>query len=163
MQADFRVPCRVTLSLRKFGFLIHGFWASRKSSIFVIWAAPAAPKTIPTGEGLGPPRFSAPPGPPGPQKLTIPGPAQEQCIKNPSVGSVGDGGRSPCRRTSWCPAASGRACTFETRSSRSCRAPSASRRRVVAGSGRRHKSEFQNLSLSPGAGRHDATTRHESH
>ncbi len=39
------------------GFLIHDFWAGRKSSIFGVWAAPAAPKTMPKCGGLRPPYF----------------------------------------------------------------------------------------------------------
>ncbi len=31
------------------GFLIHGFWDGRESSMLEVWAAPAAPKTIPKG------------------------------------------------------------------------------------------------------------------
>ncbi len=41
----------------KLGFLMHGFWAGRKSSILGVWLAPAAPKTIPEGGGLRPPPF----------------------------------------------------------------------------------------------------------
>jgi hypothetical protein len=34
-----------------------GFWAGRASSISGIWAAPAAPKTMPKGGELRPPPF----------------------------------------------------------------------------------------------------------
>ncbi len=44
-------------------FLIHGFWAGRKSYIFGVWVAPAAPQK---GGGRSPT-------------------AQKPCIKNPSV------------------------------------------------------------------------------
>jgi hypothetical protein len=37
------------------GFLIHGFWAGRKSSIFQVWEVPAAPKAIQEGGGRSPP------------------------------------------------------------------------------------------------------------
>ncbi len=37
------------------GFLIHGCWAGRKSSMFGVWVALAAPKTIPKGGGRRPP------------------------------------------------------------------------------------------------------------
>ncbi len=37
------------------GFLIHAFWAVRKSSIFGVWTAPAAHKNIPESGGLRPP------------------------------------------------------------------------------------------------------------
>jgi hypothetical protein len=37
------------------GFLIHGSWAGRKSSMLGVWAAPAAPTTIPEGGGAKPP------------------------------------------------------------------------------------------------------------
>ena len=39
------------------GFLIHGFWAGRESWIFEVWAAPAAPQTIPEGGGRSLPPF----------------------------------------------------------------------------------------------------------
>ena len=35
--------------IRSLGFLIHDFWAGRKSSIFGVWAAPGAPKLRPAG------------------------------------------------------------------------------------------------------------------
>jgi hypothetical protein len=38
-------------------FVIHDFGAGRQSSILGVWAAPAAPKTIPEGGGLRPPPF----------------------------------------------------------------------------------------------------------
>ncbi len=34
------------------GFLTHDFGAGRKSPIFGVWAAPAAPKNIPKGGGF---------------------------------------------------------------------------------------------------------------
>ncbi len=34
------------------GFLIHGFWAQRKSTICGVWAAPAARKSLPKGRAL---------------------------------------------------------------------------------------------------------------
>ncbi len=59
------------------GFLIHGFWAGRKSLIFGVWAAPAAPEPNPKGGGLRPPHllewFFGPPGPPKTSKSTISG------------------------------------------------------------------------------------------
>ena len=39
------------------GFLLPALWADRQSSIFGVWAASAAPKTIPRGWGRSPPPF----------------------------------------------------------------------------------------------------------
>ncbi len=58
------------------GSLIHGFWADRKSSIFGVRAAPAAPKPLPTSGREAAQRLEGicgPPGPPGLQKSTISG------------------------------------------------------------------------------------------
>ncbi len=75
---------------RRLGFLIHGFWAGRKSSTFGVWAAPAAPKAIPEGGGLRPPFFGtffgAAGAAPTPQIDDF-RPAQKPCIQNPSVSS----------------------------------------------------------------------------
>ena len=38
-------------------FLLRDFWAGRKSTIFGLWAAPGAPKTMPKCGGLRPPYF----------------------------------------------------------------------------------------------------------
>ncbi len=53
------------------GFLIHVFWAGWKSPIFQIWAAPAAPQTIPAGVAQTP-------------KIEDPRPAQNHVSKTPA-------------------------------------------------------------------------------
>ncbi len=70
------------------GFLLHGFWAGRRSVIFGVWAAPAAPKTIPEGGGLRPPPFGMLLGAAAVArtlKIDDFRPAQKPCIKSPSV------------------------------------------------------------------------------
>ncbi len=63
------------------GFLIHGFWAGRESSISGVWAASAAPKTIPKGGGVAAGAAQTP-------KINDLRPAQKPCITNPSVDSI---------------------------------------------------------------------------
>ncbi len=81
----------VDLSLCKIhtlGFLIHGFWAGQKSSILGVWAALAAPKTIPKGGGLRPLPFGMvcwAAGAAHTPKIEDLRPAQKPCIKNPSI------------------------------------------------------------------------------
>jgi hypothetical protein len=72
------------------GFIIRGFWAGRESPIFGVWAASAAPKTIPDGGGRRPPPFGIVFG--AARATQTPNiddfrPAQQPCIKNPSVGT----------------------------------------------------------------------------
>ncbi len=70
------------------GFLIHGFWAGRRSPIFGVWAAPAAPQTFPKRGGLSPPpsgMFFWAAGAAQSPKTDDFRPAQKPCIKNPSV------------------------------------------------------------------------------
>ncbi len=70
------------------GFLIHGFWAGRKSLIFGVWAVPAAPKAIPEDRGLRPHLLAWllwPPGPPRSPNIDDLRPAQKPCIQNQSV------------------------------------------------------------------------------
>ncbi len=73
--------------LSALGFLIHGFWAGRESPIFGVWAAPAAPKTIPKGGGRRPPPsgmvFEATEAT-RTRKINDFRPTQKQCIKNSS-------------------------------------------------------------------------------
>ena len=49
------------------GFFIHGFGAGRESPVLEVWAAPAAPKTIPEGGGQ-PTRGGLPSAGAGPTK-----------------------------------------------------------------------------------------------
>ncbi len=84
-------PPPTSLHFCTLGFLIHGVWAGRKSSIFGVWAAPAAPKTIPKGGGLRPPPFGMVFGASGAAQtpnIDDSRPAQKPCIKNPTVKSV---------------------------------------------------------------------------
>ncbi len=70
------------------GFLMHGFWAGRPSSIFGVRAAPAAPQTIQKCGGRSPPDFGMvfwAPGAAQAPKIDDFRPAQNSCIKNPSV------------------------------------------------------------------------------
>jgi hypothetical protein len=70
------------------GFSFHGFWAGRESLIFGVWAAPAAPKTIPKGGGLRPPPSGMVLGAAGAAqtpKIDDIRPAQTPCIQNLSV------------------------------------------------------------------------------
>ena len=71
-----------------FGFLIHDFWAGRKSSIFGFWAAPGARETMQKCGGLRPPHFGMAFGAPGAAqtpKIDDFRPAQKSCMKNPCV------------------------------------------------------------------------------
>ncbi len=64
------------------------FGAVRKSLIFGVWAAPAAPKTKPVGGSLRPPPFGLVFGTAGAAqtpKIGDPRPAQKPCMNNPSV------------------------------------------------------------------------------
>jgi hypothetical protein len=74
------------------GFLINEFWTGRESSIWEVWAAPAAPKTTPEGGGVAAHLLEwclGPPGPLKPQNSTISGRPKKTYIKNPSVIYVG--------------------------------------------------------------------------
>jgi hypothetical protein len=76
------------LSFYTLGFLIHGCWAGRTSSIFVVWAAPAVSKPFQKVEGFAPHLwewFLGPPGPPVPTKSTISSRPKKPCMKHPSV------------------------------------------------------------------------------
>jgi hypothetical protein len=69
----------------RLGFLINEFWTGRESSIWEVWAAPAAPKTTPDGGGVAPHLlewFLGPPGPPKPQNSTISGRPKNHILKN---------------------------------------------------------------------------------
>ncbi len=69
------------------GFVIHGFGAGRKSTNFGVWAAPAAPQTLPQGGVLRPPSgmvFGAA-GAAQTPNIDDFRPAQKPCMKNPSV------------------------------------------------------------------------------
>ncbi len=69
---------------RTIGILIHVFLAGRGSSIFEVWAAAAAPKTIPDGGGRSPPPFGmvfGAAGPPRPPKSTISGRPKNHVLK----------------------------------------------------------------------------------
>ncbi len=73
------------------GFLIHGFWAGRKSQIFAVWAVLAAPKTIPKGGGARPPPSGIVFGASGAaqtRKIDDFRPARKPCNKHPSVRAV---------------------------------------------------------------------------
>jgi hypothetical protein len=65
------------------GFGIHGFWAGRKSSMFGVWAAPAAGETQKVGRDV--PQLlelvSGQPGPPRPRKSTISGRPRNHVLK----------------------------------------------------------------------------------
>ncbi len=70
------------------GFLIHGFLAGRKSSIWGIWGAPAAQKTMSKGGGLRAPPLGMVLGAAGAAqtpKFDDVRPAQKPCIENQSV------------------------------------------------------------------------------
>jgi hypothetical protein len=71
------------------GFVMHGFWAGKQSSILGVWAAPAAPKAIPkSGKGgFANHRLAWLFGPPGPPRLQNRRfPAGPQAMdKNPSL------------------------------------------------------------------------------
>ncbi len=68
-------------------FLRHGFWAGRQSSMFGVWVAPAASKTIPEAGGRSPPPFGMVFGAAGAAqtpKIDDFRPALKPYIRNPS-------------------------------------------------------------------------------
>ncbi len=48
---------KTTDSITTLGFLIQGLWADQKSSMFGVWAVPAAGKPLPKGGALRAPPF----------------------------------------------------------------------------------------------------------
>jgi hypothetical protein len=75
----------VTKPYEFLGFLIHGCGAGQKSLIFWVWAAPAAPNTIPEGGGLRPPPSWGAAGAGQTPNIDDFRPAPKPCVKNPSV------------------------------------------------------------------------------